>query len=354
MKDKIIVFSFMIYIILFSLLHIIINDNEISFEERRNLSTFPKYEFTSKFITNLEDYFLDQFPFRNRFRSVKANFNYNILLKLDNNNIYLKDNYIFKSIYPTNKKSIDNFKKNVIKIKNMFPESNNFYLMIIPDKNYYLEDKNFLKIDYEYIFNSLKELNIQTINIKDILSLSDYYETDTHWKQENLDKVIKKMSTVLNFNYQMFNYTKVIYNNFYGVYYGESAINRSPEIITYLTNNFIDNLEVKYLENKKLNNIYNKEKLTSFDSYEVFLDGASSFIEIKNNMIKNNKELIIFRDSFASSLIPLLTPYYSKITVIDNRYISSEYFFKNLDYENNDILFIYSTLIMNDSYSLKG
>ena len=35
------------------------------------------------------------------------------------------------------------------------------------------------------------------------------------------------------------------------------------------------------------------------------------------------KELVIFRDSFGSSISPLLINYYSKITIIDNRYISS-------------------------------
>ena len=38
----------------------------------------------------------------------------------------------------------------------------------------------------------------------------------------------------------------------------------------------------------------------------------------------NDKELVIFRDSFGSSLSPLLVKYYKKITLIDNRYISRD------------------------------
>lgn len=158
----------------------------------------------------------------------------------------------------------------------------------------------------------------------------------------------------MNFNYQETTYKKNEYHNFYGVYYGESAIARNPETITYLTNKNIENLEVTYLENKNLNTIYNLDKLNSLDSYEVFLDGASSYIEITNQNTSSNKELVIFRDSFSSSLTPLLTDYYKKITLIDIRYISSNNYLQLIDFTNQDIIFIYSTLLVNESSSLKG
>ena len=56
-------------------------------------------------------------------------------------------------MYPTNKKSIENYNKYLDKMNSLFTENNNVYLMIIPDKNYYLEDSNFLHIDYDYIYN---------------------------------------------------------------------------------------------------------------------------------------------------------------------------------------------------------
>lgn len=354
MKDKIITFMFVSFILTFSILHLVIKDEEISYTERRKLTTFPEFKLNSKYITDIDKYLLDHFPFRDTFRSIKANFNYNILNKLDNNGIYLKDNYIFKSNYPTNKKSIDYFTKNIDKLKNNFTENNNVYLMIVPDKNYYLNDDMFLQIDYDYIYDSLNKLNIDMIDIRSIMSLNDYYETDTHWKQENLHKVVKKLSEMMHFDYKEYSYVSHKYDKFYGVYYGESAINRKPEDITYLTNDIIDNASVKYLENNKLNKVYNTNSLNGMDSYNVYLDGASSFIEITNNNSDNNKELVIFRDSFGSSLTPLLIPYYSKITLIDNRYINSDNFLKYIDFNNQDILFMYSTLLINDSYSLKG
>ena len=354
MKDKIIVFIFLGYVIIFSILHLLIPDNEISNSERRKLVSFPKIELTSEYISQVEEYLLDHFPFRDNFRSIKANFNYKILNKLDNNDIYLKYNYIFKSNYPTNKKSLNYFMKNLDTTTSQLSESNNTYLMIIPDKNYYLNDSNFLQIDYDYIYDKVDDLNINNIDIRKIMELNDYYETDTHWKQENINKVVQKLNESMKFDYKEEIYKTNTYNKFYGVYYGESAINRKPEELKYLTNDIIENVKVYYLENKKLDKVYNLDKLKSLDAYEVYLDGASALIEIINNNSSSAKELVIFRDSFASSITPLLIPYYKKITLIDNRYISSENYKKYIEFTNQDILFMYSTLLINNSYSLKG
>lgn len=354
MKNKIITFIFIIYIFTFSILGIILKDKDISITERRKLQTFPEFTLNSEYINKLDKYLLDHFPLRDNFRSIKANFNYNVLNKLDNNNIYLQENYIFKSIYPTNKESISNFIDKINNTKKNLTEKNNTYIMIIPDKNYYHNSKEFLHIDYDYIYKEISNLNITQIDIRNIMSLEDYYETDTHWRQENLEKVVIQMDKIMNFNYQKQDYQQNIYNEFYGVYYGESAINRNPETLIYLTNENINKLKVNYLENKELKTIYNINKLNSLDSYEVYLDGASSLIEINNSNSTTNKELIIFRDSFASSITPLLTNYYKKITLIDNRYINSKNYLNLIDFTNQDILFIYSTLIINNSSSLKG
>ena len=353
MKDKIVTFLFIGYIFVFAILHIIIPDKEISLTERRKLSTFPSFEFNSEYITKVDKYLLDHFPLRESLRSVKAFYNYNILNKLDNNGIFLDNGSIYKSNYPTNKKSIANFINHIEILKSNLSSSNKVYMMIIPDKNYYLEEEEFLHIDYNYIYNELNNMGITNIDVRDILNKNDYYKTDTHWKQENLSKVVEKIGSVMKFKYEEVQYKENIYDEFYGVYYGESAISLKPEALKYLTNKELDNIKVKYLENDSLKTVYNIDKLKSTDAYEVYLDGASSFIEIFNDDIKEKRELVIFRDSFASSISPLLINYYSKITLIDNRYITSSIFNEMIDFNNQDILFMYSTLLVNNSGSLK-
>ena len=354
MKNKIFVFIFIGFIFVFSLGSILVSDKKISYSERRKLKEFPEFELSGEYISDVDGYLLDHFIFRDLFRSIKARFNYNVLNKLDNNDIYLKDNYIFKSNYPTNKESISSFIKTISKLDGLLTQDNKRYIMIIPDKNYYLKSNDFLGIDYNYIYKEINKLGFRNINITDKLSLDSYYETDTHWKQEKLNNVVLEMDRVMDFNYYDVSYKMNKYNKFYGVYYGESAVNREAEELVYLTNDLFNNVSVTYFENGNLKSIYNVDKLDGMDAYDVYLDGASSFITISNPNSSSSKELVIFRDSFGSSLSPLLVPYYSKITIIDNRYITSDNFSNLIEFTNQDVLFMYSTLLINDSKSLKG
>lgn len=355
MKNKILIVLFCLYIFGFGVYSLFDTDKDISLTERRKLDTFPKVELTNEYVDKLDSYLVDQFPLREEYRSIKANYNYYVLNMLVNNNIYIKDNYIFKSEYPTNISSIENLKKHLNKTKSKFDKKNNVYMLLVPDKNYYLESEEFLNIEYDYIYDEVSSVDgIKFIDIRNLMNISDYYETDTHWKQENLGKVVNKVVTDMGYEYKMIDYEVNEYNKFYGVYYGESAIKRKPEVLKYLSNEEIDKVKVEHLESGKSNKVYNINKLTGMDSYDVYLDGATAYIEITNDNTKSKKELIIFRDSFGSSLAPLLIPYYKKITIIDNRYINSDYYLEKVDFKKQDVLFVYSTLIVNNSYTLKN
>ena len=356
MKNKIISITFVSYLCLMFILNVITPDKNISISERRKLSSLPKATISNvlnkNFMEEFDSYVSDQFIFRNTYRNIKANINYNVFKKLDNNKIYLYKDHTFKSEYPTNKKSIENFISKINAITSNLTENNNVYYSIIPDKNYYLDTNKYLNIDYDYLYNQIININLNYIELRDVLTLDDYYKTDIHWKQENLYKVVERLSDYLNYT-PSYNYTKKTYDKFYGSYYGQSALNLKPDTITYLIDENILNSEVYYLEDNNNQNVYIEEKLTGLDSYDVFLSGPSSYIEISKKISQNDKELIIFRDSFSSSLAPLLIPYYKKITLIDTRYINSDNYLKYLTFDNQDILILYSTLLVNNSYTLK-
>lgn len=355
MKDKIITITFISFLIIVLLSNIIVPDNDISSSERRKLKQIPKISVSgimdTSFMEDFDEYVLDQFIFRNEFRSLKANVNYKLFQKIDNNGIYVVDDYIFKVEYPINIKSVDNFIDTVNQIGNNFTPANKVYYTIIPDKNYY-SDKEYLNINYDLLYEKIKEINYEYIELRDVLELEDYYKTDTHWKQENLEKVIKRLGSVMNFEIDT-TYQENKVTPFYGVYYGQAALNKGFDSLVYLTNDSILNSRVYYYENDKINSVYSLGNLNNLDKYDIYLDGASSFIEIENPNSKSDRELVIFRDSFGSSLAPLLIDYYSKITLIDIRYIDSSNYLKLITFNNQDILFMYSTLIINNSNSLK-
>lgn len=356
MKNKILAITFTGFLIIMFLINILKSDVELSVSERRKLAQFPEISLDNllngKVMREFDKYVDDQFVARDEFRNIKSIFQYNILHLLDNNEIFIKDNNIFKMEYKTNKKAIGNFVQKINNTQKMFSKDNTVYYAVIPDKNYYLEDNFFLKMNYDYLYQEVKKISGNYIELRDILSLEDFYETDTHWRQERLEKVVQRLGEKMNFENNTSYYINE-YDNFYGVLYGQSARPRESEKLYYLSNDTINNAHVKYLENKNENRVYIPNNLSSIDSYNTFLDGASSFIEIINYKSNQKKELVIFRDSFASSLTPLLIESYSKITLIDMRYITKENYESLITFTDQDVLFLYSTALVNNSSILK-
>ena len=80
-----------IYILFFTLvclMCIVKTDGEFSKTERRPLKQFPEITWNSiksgRFMSSFEEYTLDQFPFRDGFRTLKAWVEQNILQKKNN------------------------------------------------------------------------------------------------------------------------------------------------------------------------------------------------------------------------------------------------------------------------------
>ena len=354
MKNKVLVISFLSIIYGFFLLNIFVSDLDISKSERRKLQEFPEVSMNNilnkDFMNEFDDYSVDQFIFRDLFRNIKASYSFNVLGMLDNNGYFEKDGVLYNNLYPINKKSIDSFIKKIKILNDNFDLSNNVYISIIPDKNYYLDDSKYLRIDYNYLYNRIKTIPYKFIDLRNVLSIKDYYRTDTHWRQERLEDVVFTINKSMG-NDTTFNYKENKYSPFYGVYYGQAAINIEPDELIYLTNDNLDKVIVEDLEGN--NKLYDIDALEGMDSYDVFVGGATPFVKITNPNSNTDKELILFRDSFGSSIAPLLVENYKSITLVDMRYMNMNLLKEKVEFKNKDILILYSTLIVNDSSTLK-
>lgn len=340
-------------------------EDTFSESERRVLKSFPKLSvetvMNGKFMKEFESYCLDQFPLRDGFRSLKAFCSYGILGKKDNNGIYLEDGHLSKIEYPMQSQMLEHAATRMEEIYNMYLKDKNSscYFSIVPDKNFFLAKENgYLSMDYEALFSYMKEkiAFAEYIDVSSLLELEDYYKTDTHWRQEKIVDVAQYLQEEMLGNSFYTEYeVKELQDPFYGVYCGQSALPVKPDKLYYLESDALKECVVtSYDTGKPMDaNIYNMEKAKGYDAYEMFLSGTSALQVIENPMAKNEKELIVFRDSFGSSLIPLLVEGYSKITVIDTRYVQSKMLGNLVDFHGQDTLFIYSTIILNNSMSLR-
>mgnify|MGYP002405134674 FL=1 len=126
-----------------------------------------------------------------------------------------------------------------------------------------------------------------------------------------------------------------------------------PDRINYVTSDSIEGAAVYNYENGSTGGVYNFDKLQSKDPYEFFLSGACALMTIDSPSSDNDKNLVIFRDSYASSIIPYFIGAYSKITLVDTRYIEPSLLSEYVDFSNCDVLFLYSTMVLNESSVLR-
>ena len=339
----------------------ILPDKDISEWERRRLQQFPDISVSSltsgKFMRDFETYLADQFPLRDSFRTLKAKFHFNVLLQKDNNDIYLIDGSAGSLDRKIFGKSVENFTQKITALYDTYVKDTECkaFFSLIPDKSFYLtEGTVYPHYDFDEIeAMTLKLLpDLEKIDIYPLLSAASYYTTDSHWKQEEIIPVANLIRKKLGMK-PLSDLEKKDAGEFYGVYYGQSALPIDADRLCYMTNGEIDSCTVKSAESKNETKVYNLDKLTSLDRYDIFLSGAVSVAEIINPSAETDRELIIFRDSFGSSLAPLLVPGYSKVTLIDTRYIVPEMIDDFVTFDSQDVLFIYSTGIVNKSTGLK-
>ena len=357
MKNKIITFSFIIILFGIFFTNLIVKDADISISERRKLAKFPEINsedlLNGKWTKDFEKYTQDQFVERDLFKNVKSFWSINIFRQKDNNKMFEKDGALYKMEYPL---SETNVKKNAEKIKKVYDKyltGKKVYFSIIPEKNYYLNDEHLL-MDYSKIEQIMRDNlylsdKFEYINIFEELKLEDYYKTDLHWRQENILKVADKISTSMGQEIVSdINYEKENVGKFYGTYYGQIASSKvKPDDMFVLTNDTIKNSITYNFETQKEGEVYDRKKTN--DKYDIYLSGATPLIKITNENAKTKRELLLFRDSFGSSIAPLLIENYKTITLVDLRYTSSELLDKFIEFENQDILFLYSSLILNQN-----
>lgn len=335
---------------------------EFSDSERRELASFPTITLDSllsgKFMTDFESYSLDQFPMRDSFRTLKALYSQHLFHQLDNNGIYIENGVASKMEYPLSVDSLTNACDSFQSLYETYMQENNMtvYLAVIPDKNAFIaQSSGHLAMDYEAFYQQMQAGMpfADYVDIAPMLSIDDYYATDTHWKQEAIVDVADTLTASMGVTLPD-QYTENTLNKpFYGVYYGQSALPLEADTITYLTNEVIDSFTVYDHQNDREMTVYDMEKAYSKDPYEMFLSGSLSLITIENPQATTDKELIVFRDSFGSSIAPLLAQGYKTVTLVDIRYLPSISLGNHITFNDQDVLFLYSTSVLNNSNTLK-
>lgn len=329
--------------------------------ERRALSQKPaasvKTVLDGSFMTKFDTAAQDQFPLRDGFRTLKALSNRYVFRQGDNNGVYLLDGYAAKLEYPYSPRSGARALEMMQKVWDTYfaDGGGKAVIAVVPDKGYYLAPKGgYPEMDYAALFSEFRNQDFAAYaDLTDSLSLDSYYRTDTHWRQEALLPVAERLASLLGTQVPEFTET-TLDTPFYGVYRGQAALPMKPDALVLLENDSLRNCTVKNYETGETGSVYDLDKLSGRDPYDVYLSGAVSLLEITNPAGNPDRTLVIFRDSFGSSLAPLLVSDYGRVILADLRYMPGRMLQSYVgDISGADVLFLYSTLVLNSSALLK-
>lgn len=349
--------SFAAVLIIASLASLIRKDTIFSDNENRNLAQRPSWSLEAyldgSFMKDYNTYANDQFIARDSWVKLKTNTEL-ALGKKELNHVYKgTDGSLFEPFEPLPAKSRSQTVQAMNTFAAAYPDVK-FQMMLIPNAAAiqpeklpsHLSDPDQLKM----MKKTSKELKGYTWMdaVTPLQKQKDkyiYYRSDHHWTSTAAYYVFEafaKQNKLDTTNHNVESY--LISRDFYGTLASRSSYYSGDpdEIYMYVSTNNEDKSTIAYVEEqKKSASFYEQEKLKTKDQYAVFFGGNHPLMEI-NTTSTVDKTLLIFKDSYANCFIPFLTPYYSRIVVVDPRYYAGDIHQLMKDQGVQEVLFLYN------------
>ena len=383
---------FALFISVFFLVDVFNSDRAFSEFENTSLAQKPAFSWSSfvdgSFGSKYVKYINEQFLGRDNWISMKAVADMG-LGRIESHGVtYGDDHYLMEKLeivedqnYPANagtnivkQTALDRSNGMVSSFLQMYDQPITFSL--VPNSYAILEDEvptGFPGADQQaytqQIYRTLSEVDdqLEIVDFSDALSQHKgeyiYYRTDHHWttlgayyayvaycEQKGLTPV----------SLEELKENKV--EDFYGTFYSKAKRPSQPaDTITWYDVDvdefaFVANLQQDKqlaqlgevvqedgLELLRVDGMMDQRKFEVRDKYAAFMWGNSGYVKIKSNHNLNHQEgktsrLLLFKDSYANSMIPYLTYNYDEIIVVDLRYMAKST--KELMQEEFDDIFV--------------
>lgn len=242
-------------------------------------------------------------------------------------------------------------------LEKYFPEGHSVYLAVVPDKaEFTVPPEGYVPAGVQETSAYLTErLDAEAVDIAPLLTLEDYYRTDPHWRQEQLRPVAETLLRAMGAAApETADETLcALEGEFHGSYWGKTEKALQPDVLSYLTSPGLEGCTVYNYETDSTGGVYDYAAAQDAP-YDLFLSGSRSLLRIENPAVDRERVLVVFRDSFGSSLIPLLAEGYGTVYAVDIRYIASDALQRVVSFpQEADVLFLYSTTVLHNSITLK-
>lgn len=344
-------------ILIISLLTLFGADREFSENENRYLAQKPSASLSSvadgRFMEDSEKYLSDQFFSRDIM--VQARTSIDIFLgKKEENGVYIgKEGFLFEKPSAYDEERVSKTAGVINSICEKHPKIKS-YIAAAPNSSEILKAFLPLNAPDENQSEQIKKLNSKLRGITKIDLFSPlnaqkekeelYYRTDHHWTAKAAKLAFDTIAGSMKLDLSKTKYrTMAVTNSFQGTMASSSGLFSAKDTI-FIT---VPEPEIKCVasypdEKKKRPSIFDSSKLKTNSKYEVFLGGNFSEIII-DTTAKSDRTLLLIKDSYANCVVPMLTPYFKRIAVIDPRYYVGN-INETISKENvTDILWLYNT-----------
>lgn len=333
MKNKIIVFGFIMLLASFLFAAFILEPREYSAMENRYLEQAPKFTMKSllsgEYMEKVEEYLADQVMFKDGFVSLKADIE-KLLHKKGSNGVYFGKNHRYIQVYEPDG---DTLTDNINFIRNFVTASKSYApvtFFLAPNvQSVYPEDvpSHVLMADANRDRNTVKEALSEAHFVDPTEILQEhkdeyiYFRTDHHWTMRGAYYGYQALGEELGYSVMDVEDYGVEYksDDFLGSLYSKAPLSSVKKDSIEVFSNVLGKYRVTFEDGKHVNSLFMNSKLHTKDQYTYFLDGNHSFITIQSNA-QTGKRALVFKDSYGHVLLPFLADQYEQMDVVDLRY----------------------------------
>lgn len=324
--------------------------------ENRELNGFPQFSVATlldgRFMDSMNDYLDDQFAGRDYCVRVQSVLEYT-LGKRELNGIYIGNNAMLPHLSAENKFSAQNIagvndfaaQYGIPTCIMLVPSSASVQPELLP---LFAESWD----EQAYISNAYSRMDSGVVPVSVFETLRShseeyiFYRTDHHWTTYGAWLGYQKLASALGLEaHEQNDFEKtVLSTGFYGSYNSKTGFPfigaDTMELYEYGRANryevFSGSKSIEYPS------VYFEEFLNQKDKYSFFMGQVQPLTKIYTESA-SGKRLIVFKDSYAHSLLPMIFSDYSEITLVDLRFYSSNDYGAALGIADYDqALFLYS------------
>lgn len=333
-RSKVTVTIFLLILSGMSVFGFAAGDERYSEKENRYLAIKPDLDsgnlLNGKYQEDYETYLADKTMFRNKWIEFKTYIELTSLKK-DVNGVYFgKDNYLIAR-QDTDKFETENADKNCKYLEEFvdnYKKNTDICVMLVPNTSEILKKK---LPKYAYNFNETRYINDiykeigedNTVDVNEILKAHKdeylYYKTDHHWTTLGAYYAFTEYADKTGINIEKYT-TKLVTDKFYGTMSSKVNLEIEADKVYIYEPDKEEEVSVRYNNSAELkDSLYEMSALDKKDKYSIFLGGNNPLVQITTNA-KNDRKVLVIKDSFAHCFIPFMISGFSKIDVVDLRY----------------------------------